>query len=268
MIKRDSFFFWPQDGTVSLEAYLPSEGEKLPSVVILPGGAYFALSDREGEEVAEYFASRGFASFVLRYSTMHPSFDEPTTEINPHTRFPEPLNETAAAIKLLRDHAGDLGIDPDRIVLMGFSAGGHLAANYCNEWNCGHIAAALGVNAESIRPNACVLCYAATKLHRSSVTMNLAVFGPDENVTADMLERYSAAENVNRDTPPTFLWHTVTDKMVSVEQSYKMAEALASEGIVHELHVFSSGDHAMGLSEGLPAEPWKDLAIRFLDSLN
>ncbi len=265
MIKRESFYFWESDPSVSLEAFLPEKGQNMPSVIVLPGGAYFALSDREGAQVAKYFAEKGFAAFVLRYSTMHPSFDAPDTPINPHTRFPEPLMVTASAIKLLRDKAECLGLDSQRITLMGFSAGGHLAANYCNEWSGGELCQALGVSAEEIRPNACVLCYAATRLHKASQTMNLAVFGPLDSYPPELLRRWCAAENINRNTPPTFLWHTVTDRMVPVSQSYKMAEALADEGIVHELHIFSEGDHAMGLSEGLPAEPWKELAIRFIE---
>ncbi len=264
-MKRDSLYFWDDDPNVSLEAYVPEKGGNKPAVIILPGGAYFALSDREGGQVAEYFAKKGFAAFVLRYSTMHPSFTQPDTPINPHTRFPEPLLVTASAIKLLRDKAECFGLDKDRICLMGFSAGGHLAANYCNEWSSEEIYGALGLDREDIRPNACVLCYAATRLHKASQTMNLAVFGNLDSYPPELLSRWCAAENVNRDTPPTFLWHTVTDRMVSVSQSYKMAEALADEGIAHELHIFSEGDHAMGLSAGHPAEPWKELAIRFIE---
>ncbi len=263
-MKRESFYFWGPDPSVSLETYIPENGENKPAVIVLPGGAYFALSDREGAQVAEYFAQQGFAAFVLRYSTMHPSFSEPDTPINTHTRFPEPLLVTASAIKLLRDRAAEFGLDRNSISLMGFSAGGHLAANYCNEWSSEEICGALGFEKEDIRPNVCVLCYAATRLHRASQTMNLAVFGPAEGYSDEMLSRWCASENVNRNTPPTFIWHTLTDKMVSVSQSYKMAEALADEGIVHDLHIFSEGDHAMGLSEGLPAEPWKDLAISYI----
>ncbi len=264
-IIRDSIRFWEKDSGVSLEAFLPSEGENLPAILIMPGGAYFALSDREGAQVAKYFAEKGLAAFVLRYSTMHPSFDAPETPINPHTNFPEPMHQLAMAIKLLREGAEEFGIDPKRICLMGFSAGGHLAANYCNAWAGDEVSGALGLESENIRPNACILCYAATRLSKTSKTMNLAVFGPRESYPQELLNEYCAAENISRCTPPTFLWHTVTDRMVSVSQSYEMAKALAEEGIIHELHIFSEGDHAMGLSEGLPAEPWKELAIRFIE---
>ena len=265
MIKRESFYFWDNDPTVSLEAYLPEKGENLPAIVVLPGGAYFALSDKEGGEVAEYFAGKGFAAFLLRYSTMHPSFDEPCTPKNPHTLFPEPLHVVASAIKLIRSNAENFSLNPNSISLLGFSAGGHLAANYCNEWNTPAVRDAVGTNAEEIRPNFCILCYAATKLRRSSAAMNLAVFGERESYCDELLRRWCAAENVNRDTPPTFLWHCATDAMVPVGQSLEMAQALLDEAIPCELHVFSEGDHATGLSEGLPATKWKDLAIDFIN---
>ena len=88
MLKRERIYFWNNDPSVSIEAYLPMELENKAAMIILPGGAYFALSDREGGDVAEYFAGKGFAAFVLRYSTMHPAFDKPHTPINPHTVFP------------------------------------------------------------------------------------------------------------------------------------------------------------------------------------
>lgn len=265
MIRRESYRFWDNDPDVSLEAYIPEGGENMTAIVILPGGGYFALSGREGGEVARFFAKKGFAAFVLRYSTMHPAFDEPDTPINPHTRFPEPLLLAASALKMIREKSAELCVDPNRIVLMGFSAGGHLAANYCNEWNTPEVYTAIGAEPETIRPNACILCYAATRLRRSSATMNLAVFGERESYPEELCCRWCAAENVNRDTPPTFLWHSAADTMVPVSQSYEMAAALRDEGIVHELHIFSEGEHATGLSIGLPTEPWIELAIRFIE---
>lgn len=264
-ILRDSIRFWEKDSSVSLEAFLPSEGENLPALLILPGGAYFALSDREGALVADYFAGRGFAAFVLRYSTLHPSFGRPDTPINPHTRFPEPLQQTAAAIKLLRNNSKEFHLNPDRICLMGFSAGGHLAANYCNYWTREDVWSSVCSNMEEVRPNGSILCYPAVILSSASATMNLAVFGAMDSYPAKLLETYCAPKNIDRCTPPSFIWHTATDNMVNVSQSYQMASALAEEGITHELHVFSAGEHAMGLSEGLPAEPWKDLAISFIE---
>lgn len=265
MIRKEDVYFWDNDPSVHLEVYLPgSEGENRPAIIVLPGGAYFATGTIEGGQVAKYFAKKGCVAFVLRYSTLHPSFEEPYTPKNPHTRFPEPLHEVAAAIKYVRANADELGADPGSISLVGFSAGGHLAANYGNEWNTSAVYEAVDAMPEDIRPNACVLCYAATRLRSSSATMNLAVFGERDDYPDELLRRWCAAGHINRNTPPTFLWHTVTDSMVPVSQSYAMSEALMEEGIPHELHVFSEGDHATGLAEGLPAEPWKELALDFI----
>lgn len=265
MIRRETIHFWENDPRVCLCGYIPeSEGEKLPVALVLPGGAYFAISSTESDSVARRFAEMGFAAFVLRYSTMHPAFDRPETPVNPHTVFPEPLHELAAAIRLIRERAGEFSAAPDKVCLIGFSAGGHLAANYCNEWNTPAVYGVIGARAEEVRPNACVLCYAATGLRKTSATMNMAVFGAREDYPEELLRRWCAADNVNRDTPPTFLWHTVTDNMVPVEQTYRMAQALNEEGIAHECHIFSEGPHAVGLSEGYPAQVWPELAVKFL----
>jgi len=265
MIRRERYLSWENDPTVSLEAYLPEKGENMPAIIVLPGGGYHALSETEGGEVAQYFAQRGFAAFLLRYSTMYSDFSQSGGEKNLHTLFPEPLHELAAAIKLIRGKSAEFNINPNGIALMGFSAGGHLAANYCNEWNTPEMTSAVDAEAEEICPNVCILCYAATRLRRTSLSMNTAVFGDRESLDADDLLRWCAAENVGRDNPPTMLWHSVTDRMVPVSQSFEMAQALYDEGIPCELHIFSQGDHATGLAEGMPHRKWKELAIDFIE---
>ena len=255
-MRRETEYIWPSDPDVKLESFTEGDPEgDLPALLILPGGAYFAISDTESGCVAEAFARMGFAAYVLHYSTMHPSFDRPDTPVNTHTIFPEPLQVVAEACARLRKAHG-------KVCLVGFSAGGHLAANYCNEWNTPDVRGRR--SAEDIRPDACVLCYAATELKASSATMNMAVFGKRESYPDSLRLRWCAAENVNRDTPPTFLWHTVTDNMVPVAQTYRMAQALNEEGIVHECHIFSEGPHAVGLSRGYPAQVWPELAKKFI----
>lgn len=264
-MKKDVFKIWPDDETVTLTVLAQDDSaDNKPAVIVLPGGGYIAPAPREGEPVAEYFARMGYLGCVLNYSTMHPDFNDYSNQLNPHTVFPEPLRELAAAIKLLRERAGEFGIDRDRIALIGFSAGGHLAANYCNFWDTPGEMGEYGEDREAIRPNACVLCYAATYMSEAKGgTMAHAAFGQKQNPQEE-LDRYNAQYHISKSTPPTFIWHTADDAVVPVGQSYDMARAMSEQGVPHELHVFSSGPHAAALSPGLPAQPWPELADAFL----
>lgn len=256
---------WPADGTVTLTLCRREDSaDNKPAVIVLPGGGYIAPAPREGEPVAEYFAQMGYLGCVLNYSTLHPDFNDYSDELNPHTVFPEPMHELAAAISLLRGRAEELGVDPDRIALIGFSAGGHLAANYCNYWDSAPEMGQYAGSREEIRPNACVLCYPAVYLNAAKGgTMVHAAFG-EEKCSQEELDRYNAQYHISKSTPPTFIWHTADDTVISARQAYDMAVALSEQGVPHELHVFSTGPHAAALSPDLPAHCWPELADEFL----
>ena len=265
-MKKEEFKVWEPDERVTLTVY-SDEAAKEPraAVIVVPGGAYVAPSERESDPVAKRFAELGYLGCVLRASTMYDSFNCPKGDPNPHTVFPEPLLEMGAAILFLRKNAQRFCLDAGKIALCGFSAGGHLTANYCNYWNSPEIFGALGVEADEIRPNADILCYAATMLLSSTPgAMHRAVLGVRDAYAQAELDKYNAKYKVGRETPPTFIWHTADDTMVFVRYSYDMAAALDDEGVPYELHVFSSGPHASGLSEGLPAACWPELADSFL----
>jgi len=265
MMKRDIFKIWPKDETVTFMVCSKEDGaENKPAVIILPGGGYSAPAAREAEPVAEHFAEMGYLGCVLWYSTLYPSFDGGDGHENTHTVFPEPMQELAAAVKFLRERSEYFGIGSDRIAVMGFSAGGHLAANYCNYWDSATEMGEFAGMGEKVRPNACVLCYAATYLSAAKDgTMSAAAFG-GRKCTQEELDRYNARYHVSRSTPPTFIWHTADDAVVSVHQSYDMAMAMAEQGVPHELHVFSTGPHAAALSQNFPARSWPELADAFL----
>ena len=264
-MKKNIIKVWPADETVTLTVCCKEDSaDNKPAVIVLPGGGYIAPAPREGEPVAEYFAQMGYLGCVLNYSTLHPDFNDYSDQLNTHTVFPEPMHELAAAIKLLREKAEEFGIDRDRIAVVGFSAGGHLAANYCNFWDSEKEMGGYTESREEIRPNACVLCYAATHLNAAKGgTMARAAFGREKN-TQEELDRYNAQYHISKSTPPTFIWHTADDTVISVRQSYDMALALHEHGVPHEIHVFSTGPHASALSQDLPAHVWPELADAFL----
>ena len=265
-MRKEVFYIWENDPTVTLTVFGAEQGNNdRPAVIVVPGGAYIAPAAKEADPVAQHFAEMGYLGCVLRASTLYRSHDDTTGEPNPHTLFPEPMLEMACAIKFLREHTKEFCFDVHKLVLMGFSAGGHLVMNYANYWHSEQVLKAGEWSEEDIRPNACVLCYGATKLvNVRGSAMLKAVFGGSE-WTQEQMDVYNGALHVNERTPPCFLWHTADDQMVPVEQSYRVAQALCAQKIPHELHVFCSGPHAAALSKGLPAERWPKLADTFLE---
>ena len=235
---------WPADDGVRL---ICCSGSGDAAVLILPGGGYNVCAPGEGVPVAERFAEMGFSAYVLNYSTRFGSFENIGGEINVHTLFPEPFQEVAAAIEYIKAQQGNIPL-----VLIGFSAGGHLASCYSNLWT-----------RFGKKPDVCILGYAATELTQDEVIMK-AIYGEKEHYSDEELHRYMAKELISEDTPPTFLFHSVTDPMVPARESVEYAQALSERGIAHEVHLFGCGGHAYGLGKGSAAESWPDLAERFI----
>ncbi len=232
---------------------------KRPCILICPGGGYWMVADREAEPVALAFVRKGYQVFVLRYSIRTDKSSPPLGD--------KPMQEAACAIRYIRQNAAEFGIDPKKISIMGFSAGGHLAGCSGVFWNSSHIpggADGLG------RPDSMLLCYpvisAAKHAHRGSFE-NLT--GMPEQCPQN--DAYSLELHVNCQTPPTFIWHTVQDNAVDVENALFMALSLQKNGVMHELHIFSDGLHGAALADGevgedLPAKQWFDAACRWLDA--
>ena len=248
---QNTSFRWPDDPTVSLSVC----GEGGTAILVLPGGGYNTCSPTESDPVAERFASLGYRAYVLRYSVRFKDFHSMSGTPNPHTIYPEPLCELAAAIRFVRAEGAE------RVVLMGFSAGGHLASNYSNYWSGEKISGK--APDEALRPDACVLGYAATELTPDEMILG-AVFGERKDYPAELRNRYTAKYHVSAATAPTFLFHSVTDPMVPARESVELSLALDAAGVPWEMHLFGCGGHAYGLGDGSPCGAWVELADAFI----
>ncbi len=225
------------DAKIDLTYFPVSSGRPRGTVVVFPGGGYHVLAAHESEPVCRWLNEAGFPSFLLRY------------RVAPH-RHPAPLEDASRAVRLVRTRAGELGLRADRIAVLGFSAGGHLATTLATHYDAGDPASADLVERVSSRPDAVVACYPVVSLetftqHKASVT-NLLGEDPAPALVRDL----SNDQQVTADTPPAFLWHTADDQVVPVEQSLLYARALAAHQVPFELHVFPHGPHGLGLGDG------------------
>jgi acetyl esterase/lipase len=260
VVGHPPFPLWPEggqpdgitDGPVPcLTPYLPAGVTLQGAVIVCPGGGYGNRAPHEREPIARWLAGLGMAAFVLDY------------RVAPH-HHPAPLNDVQRAIRLVRHHAAEWGLADPRIAVLGFSAGGHLAATAGVYGDDGDPASADPVARASSRPDALVLCYAVISLvefwHQRS-TENL--LGPDPSV--ELRTAMSLETRVTAETPPTFLWHTVDDASVPVEHSLLFAAALRRQGVPFALHIYPHGRHGLGLTQDDPlVGTWTDLCARWL----
>ncbi|MFC6316106.1 alpha/beta hydrolase [Lapidilactobacillus achengensis] len=204
-----------------------------PSVLICPGGGYVMTSDREAEPIAIKFLEQGFNAFILRYSVAP-------------AHYPTALIEAATAMTLIRKNAAAWHVDPNKLIIAGFSAGGHLAANLATDWQREFLAGS-GFDPEMIKPNGLFLGYpviTAGKYAHVDSFKNLLGKGYDDPRLRD---RVSLEKRVTAAMPKTFLWHTYTDDTVPMENSLLFAQALREQNIPFELHIFPNGGHGLSL---------------------
>lgn len=267
-MKEKTSFKWNDDSTVYLDAYLGDKAKKKQALIILPGGGYNTCAPFEAEPVALKFESHNFACFVLYYSVRYLDIKDLGTDkkANVHTIFPEPLLELASAIKYVKENADEFNINKEHVSIMGFSAGGHLAANYSNLYADKEIFSKISSNTDLLKPFSVILGYAASELTEDEMILP-TIFGERNSYPFSLRKKYSAKENVNEHTCPTFLFHSATDGMVPAKESIELALELAKHNIPYELHVFGTGGHAYGVKDYQPYSKWVILAIAFINGL-
>lgn len=234
-----------------LEPYIINSTLPTSCVIVCPGGGYTKRADHEGAPVAKWLNSIGISAFVLHY------------RVSPY-KHPAPLLDAKRAIRLVRYNAKKWNINPKKIGILGFSAGGHLASTVGTHFDDGDKKSHDPVEKVSSRPDCMILCYPVISMaefcHEGS---KQALLGSSSDPV--IIYTLSNHNMVTDNTPPSFLWHTSDDDIVPVENSLLFSSALKKHNIPFELHIFPHGDHGLGLAEGVSGvEIWPHLCKQWL----
>jgi acetyl esterase/lipase len=239
----------------TLTPYIPaSRASTRTGVVICPGGGYAALAmDHEGRQVAEFFNRLGIVAFVLKY------------RLGPRYHHPTMLHDGQRAIRYVRAHADEYGVRRDRVGIMGFSAGGHLATTVATHIDAGRRGASDPIERESARPDFLIAGYPVVTFVESWTHEGSRdrLLGDDQS--PERLAALSNEKHVTKETPPTFLFHTDSDTGVPPENSVMFYLALRRAGIPAELHIYERGRHGVGLAPDDPVlSSWPDRLVDWL----
>lgn len=225
------------------------------AIVVCPGGGYGGLAmDHEGKQIGEWLNSHGITALICDYRHRGKGYGHPA-----------PLQDVQRAIRTARSRAKDLGFEPNKIGVLGFSAGGHLASTAVTHFDAGDEKAEDPIARVSCRPDFGVLCYAVIAFdqpftHKGSQKNLLG-----DAASPDLVASLSNEKQVTKDTPPTFLWHTYEDTGVPPENSIVFYQAMLKHKVPGELHVYEKGRHGVGLGKSIPGTgDWSDACIRWL----
>jgi acetyl esterase/lipase len=255
---------WPQGapGALGSEAkdkptliiYLP-EKPTGAGIVICPGGGYGGLAmDHEGHQIGRWLNEHGIAGFICDYRHRGKGYGHPA-----------PLQDAQRAIRTVRARAQEFGVDPTKIGILGFSAGGHLTSSALTHFDAGKTDAEDPIERVSCRPDFGVLCYPVIAFdqpftHKGSQTNLLGKDAP-----AELIASMSSERQVTDETPPCFVWHTTEDKGVPPENSLVFYSALIAHKVPAELHIFEKGRHGVGLGKDIPGtSAWPAACIAWL----
>jgi acetyl esterase/lipase len=242
----------------TLIVYLP-EAEKATGcgVIVCPGGGYGGLAmDHEGHQIARWLNSFGVAAFICDYRHRGKGYGHPA-----------PLNDAQRAIRTVRARSEEFGVQPNRIGILGFSAGGHLTSTALTHFDAGLPEAADPIEKVSCRPDFGVLCYAVIAFDApfTHVGSQHNLLGRDAD--KKLVESLSNEKQVTAETPPTFLWHTQEDKAVPPENSIVFYQAMLQHGVPGELHIYEKGQHGIGLGARVPgSSDWSNACQRWLQT--
>lgn len=249
--RPEPIVLWPQGapgalgkepGDIPTITVYPAAAGKGPAaaIVVCPGGGYGGLAAHEAEPIAKWLNSIGITGVVLKY------------RLGPRYHHPAPLQDAQRAIRTVRARAGEWNIDPKRVGILGFSAGGHLAATASTQFTPGTAVNPDGVEGQSSRPSLSVLVYPVITMTDPHTHAGSRKNLLGESPTAEQIAAMSAEKRVTERTPPAFIFHTADDPAVPVENALMYAEALRKSGVSFELHVYEHGRHGVGLAGNDP----------------
>lgn len=261
------------NATVKLTPYL-AKGEKNMAIVICPGGSYFWIDKKtEGKGVAEWLQSNGISAFVLEYRVGGvAAFVTHYRLISRGNRYPDMLQDVQRCIQIIRENAIDYGVDPDKVGVMGFSAGGHLAIMsglfYDND-----VLALLGIHPKvSLKPDYLASIYPVVSLTDRSThkRSRRGLLGEGMSISNEMKDSLSLERHVRKDMPPTFLVNCVDDHVVKYRNSELLDSAMNIHGVVHKYIQYQTGGHGFGASpEKTTSEAieWKNEFLKWLKGI-
>ena len=246
-----------------IEVFLPSKQMRTgQAVVIFPGGGYHILAyDWEGRDFAKWLNTQGIVGIVVKYRLPDSKSLTDAKEV--------PLLDAQRAIRLARFHAEEWKIDPSKIGVLGFSAGGHLASTVSTQYMHEVDRAKDEIDALSARPDYSILAYPVISFRDASAHSGSRRNLIGEDASQELIDRFSGELNVTEETPPTFLVHAQDDKGVPIENSFLYYKALHAKGVPASLHIYPAGGHGFGFGLGKgPVDGWRDVLLDWMKSLD
>ncbi len=240
----------------TLTPYFPEKGKATgTAVIVCPGGGYYQLSmDNEGNNIAAAFAKLGITAFVLKYRL--------PSDVIMVDKTIGPLQDAQQALIIVRTRAAEWGIDPAKVGMAGFSAGGHLATTTANRYNTPVVANPANIN---LRPDFMILLYPATTFsdtnHHDSKDHLIGL-----NPTAADIELYSSEKHITANTPPAFIVQAEDDPLVAIQNTLNFYSVLVKANVKAEMHIYQAGGHGFGLINKKSKEHWMDWCISWMNA--